>query len=276
VTSPYRAPTEKASIAKPTARDPLGRCVNEVKPKERSVAYWFCVWGVGLSAWLLFGGLAVAVPEHWVVFSVILGIVTLGVVALVWPDRTPCVALHEGGIVMNSDTMLWSDVRWLFRNVSMVYGPAKIFHHGRLHYLVGDAWNSQACVVGYRLVSDDGDTIEIPTGLLEPERCEWLERQVSAPLVADARAAFRKGNPLVFGNLTVDRSGLRINDREVEWADVRDVHVTPTSARIRVHGALAAWATLPLKQIPHPAVLIAVLRERTNVLVWASANSLRR
>lgn len=253
MSSPYRAPSPtEASPPDSTPRDLLGPRLHFAGTTGYSRSYKIALWSVGLGAWALLGTLAIAIPESRRTVAIILGIMTPVLVIAGWQPRVVSVALHQGGVVAGTpaaqQTMLWSNVRWLF------YLPLEVG---------GDLLRRERNA-GFRLVSEDDRTIVIPPGLLDPERVGWLERRVSTPLVADATQAFRRGEHLVFGDVTLHRDGVTFRGRCLSWEEVRDVQVVG-SIRIRQRDAITPFATVKIEDIPHPMVFLAVLRERAAV-----------
>ena len=255
MSSPYRAPSPgEATPLEKAPQDLLGPRLHFSGTEGYSRSYTIALWVVGLVTWGLLVTFAIAVGEFQltVAVAVILGVVTLGLVIAGWSPRLVSVALHREGVVVSArssqQTMLWSDVRWLFYTPLVLGGDLRTRH------------------LGFRLVSEDDRTVVIPAGLLDAERVGWLERRVSAPLVADAKDAFRRGEHLVFGDLTVDRDGLTFRGRSLSWEEVRDVQVVVGAIRIRQRDAITPFATLRLEDVPHPMVFLAVLRERVVVL----------
>lgn len=250
--SPYRAPTPPHRPP-PPAPDPLGPLFRRVESRGHSLAYRIGLGLVGVVGYGFLGLIALAIPSPGAWMAVVLGVLTALLAILAWPSPTLTVSLHEGGLVVGSPgqarTMAWSDVRWLYRDVVVVPRPLR----------------KSTRTAGYRFVDQDGRVVRVPSGKLDAELGAWVERRVSTPLVAGARAALRDGNPLVFGDITVDREGITVGHERLSWSDVRDVEVHPSFVRVRRRDATSTWATLPIDKVPHPSVFVAVLGDRARI-----------
>jgi hypothetical protein len=119
------------------------------------------------------------------------------------------------------------------------------------------------------LTTFDGMRRALPSDLTEPELVLGaLARRVTLPLSREAEEAFRRGDRLAFGPIVLHRNGLKLNAEQfVAWDDLVEVHVDRQV--VVVHAAEPRFRVgwVKLKEIPHPSILLDLLRIRTNVVL---------
>jgi hypothetical protein len=125
-------------------------------------------------------------------------------------------------------------------------------------------WTS-ACtanIAALRLVDDRNGSHLVPLRLERgDEVARWVERNCSAPLMVDARAALRAGETLTFGRVSFDREHVRFANVRVPWSRIRLIRLLP--GRVAFFRALPVfpWRTVRLDGVPHPYVFVRLLRD---------------
>jgi hypothetical protein len=93
-----------------------------------------------------------------------------------------------------------------------------------------------------------------------------LARNVTAPLAIEAKAAFARGERLCFGPLVLELDGLSCSGKTICWSDLGRVVVEQQELVIHRKEPLGRLCWVSIRELPHPSVLLAVLRERTEVI----------
>jgi hypothetical protein len=160
------------------------------------------------------------------------------------------VNLHENGIVITGGLVKPTEI--LFDDIDAVYydfekilpGPPQI-----------------------DLTTFDGRQAVIPRDVEDLDRIlAALEREVTRPIVARAKEALTRGEPLKFGPLGVELDGIVLNDRRLSWKELRLVHAERDALVFHSYYR-GRFGWVRLSTIPHPRALLAVLRMRTRVVL---------
>lgn len=120
------------------------------------------------------------------------------------------------------------------------------------------------------LVTFDGLRVEIPPVTRAEVVVAELDREVGLPLVAPAQEALARGEPLHFGPLVLELDGIVVNEggrRTLAWSRLPRVIVGRDGFALHMPDTHGRFAFLPLNVLPHPRVLVDVLRMRTRVVL---------
>lgn len=127
-----------------------------------------------------------------------------------------------------------------------------------------------------RLVTYAGATHRIPLTVGEPEALmDLLCREISTPLLAQARRAIEAGELLRFGVLTIDRERICTPHWGMPWSHVGELRavgwvlqlfprpelVSPHSVEpgAAIGSGATPHATVALQALPHPTVLLSLM-----------------
>jgi hypothetical protein len=112
-------------------------------------------------------------------------------------------------------------------------------------------------VKGLRFVANDGRQIRVT---LDHEHAklifEGVMRAAVDPIREEALVAFQAGEELHFGPVRVSDAGVAIGELDAKWPEID--FVAFSVARLRVVTKAGVSATVPMRQIPFPTVLLAV------------------
>ncbi|MBX3187387.1 MAG: hypothetical protein KF819_10250 [Labilithrix sp.] len=118
------------------------------------------------------------------------------------------------------------------------------------------------------LVTFDGRHAILPRDLHDLDRVvAALEREVTRPVVARAKEAAARGEPLRFGPLGVEREGIVLHGKPLAWKDLRRVHAERDAFVFHAFGHDGRFGGVRLALVPHPRALLAVLRMHTKVVM---------
>jgi hypothetical protein len=129
-------------------------------------------------------------------------------------------------------------------------------------WLVLDRVKWVALIRAVQLVDQKNVRHRIPADLQGAvELVRWIVRQCSDPLVPEAKRALRAGEPLTFGKLTLDRTGIRGSSWQLLWQDIKLVRYTTGRISFFRNQTVFPRRTVALDRIPHPFVMLALVGE---------------
>jgi hypothetical protein len=112
------------------------------------------------------------------------------------------------------------------------------------------------------LVLTDGTRHRVPLVVESPDVLyRELTRHCSQPLVADALHAVAAGEQLTFAAVIVDKEAIRVGDGVARFAELTLVRFESGRVKLFKGTRLIAWRTIDLTEVPHPTVLMRVLKE---------------
>jgi hypothetical protein len=86
-----------------------------------------------------------------------------------------------------------------------------------------------------------------------------LESGVTRDQFPRAIDSFNAGQPVSFGPLTVDRTGISVAGQLARWSEIQSVRTQNGSVRIRKADKRLAWKSLPVSVIPNYFVFDALV-----------------
>jgi hypothetical protein len=91
---------------------------------------------------------------------------------------------------------------------------------------------------------------------------------IGRPLLEPAREVLGRGEPLIFGPLVLELDGIAVNEdgrRALPWSGLPRVLLGSDGFAFHMPDTHGRFAFLPLGVLPHPRVLVDVLRLLTRV-----------
>ncbi len=122
------------------------------------------------------------------------------------------------------------------------------------------------------LTTFEGVRVEVPP-LSGAERLVGeLDREVTRPLIEPACEALSRGDRLIFGPLVLELDGidgiaLLEDDQRLPWSLLPRVVVGREGFTFHMPDTYGRRSLVPLGELPHPRVLVDVLRMRTRVVL---------
>jgi hypothetical protein len=198
-------------------------------------------------------GVVMGAQRQVAIFAIVECAVVLISLVLCWePLRTRRVRVevHASGVAVwkgrKRDVVLFDNVNEVWLSLDHLTTPL-----GRV-----------ARVKALRLVDHSGTSHRVPAALRRgDEIVRWVLRECSDPLVSEALRAFRAGEPLTFGKVRLDRSGIRDSSWSVEWRRLKLVRLAPGRISLFRWQTVFPCRTILLDRIPHPTVFLKVMRE---------------
>jgi hypothetical protein len=120
------------------------------------------------------------------------------------------------------------------------------------------------------LTTHEGRRVVVPRGLTGAGHVlAAIDRKVERALVAPAQQALSAGEPLTFGRLVLERDGLEVGGEHLRWDEVERVEAARDALTIHAKGDRRG-ASLPVRELPHPRVLVLLLASRVEVAGWSA------
>lgn len=117
------------------------------------------------------------------------------------------------------------------------------------------------------LTTFEGVRVEIPSSVRGIDRIiADIDREVTQPLIEPAKEALARGERLLFGPLTLELDGIVLHGRSLPWSMLPKVIARRHALMFHAPDTYGRFGVLPLRDVPHPRVLLAVLRMRTRVI----------
>ena len=117
------------------------------------------------------------------------------------------------------------------------------------------------------LLTFDERRAVIPRDLLKLDVVmKALDREVTEPLIANATEALARGERLVFGPVVLVLDGIELFEKSLPWGELAWVAAEPDSIVFYANEPRGRFGWAPLADLPHPRVLLEVLRRRTQIV----------
>ena len=163
--------------------------------------------------------------------------------------RKTSVVLHENGLVVTTngfrDVVAFGDVD----EVWLELDPART------------AFGTLVWVTALRLVLHDKTRHVVPMRLERgAELCSWVLRNCSTVLRADALRSLAAGETLTFGEVSIDRNGIRGPSWSSPWKDLSLVRASPESLQLYRGQRLFSWRKIRFDAVPHPTVFLELVK----------------
>jgi hypothetical protein len=158
------------------------------------------------------------------------------------------VRVHEDGIVVERgrarDAVAFEDVDAVYFELAM-------------HSALG---GEIALVSAVRLVERAGGVHRVPITVEDGiDVLRVILRRCTDPLAPDARAAIAAGEPLHFGDVTIDRDGISVAGARARWSELALVRMQPGRVALCRASKLWPWRTVRLDKVPHPTLFTALV-----------------
>lgn len=115
---------------------------------------------------------------------------------------------------------------------------------------------------GVTVVRADGTEAHFGAALSDYEAlAEDVQKRTFAALWSDARARFRAGDRIAFGELEVDAIGLRLNGKLLPWHELKELVVAQGKLSVKQSGRWLPWALVEMGAVPNPHLLFALADE---------------
>jgi hypothetical protein len=113
----------------------------------------------------------------------------------------------------------------------------------------------------------DGRRATIPRDIHGLARVlDAIDLRVTQPLVEPAKRALARGERLTFGPLTLVLDGIELRQDSLEWSELALVAAEHDAIIFYARGDHRRFGWLAVRDVPHPRVLLEVLRKRTKVV----------
>ena len=174
------------------------------------------------------------------------------------PQRA-CV--HQGGLYFRNRKGEWA-VPWAM--IDGVYQKVLRVYRGDEEIDVRDV---------YTIDLRDGTRLEVDFHFEAIDAFgAMIAHQLDVLLLPALQQAFRAGQALSFGPVTIDRSGVHTGGKSLSWGEVeafswrRGILSSERAfLQIKRTGGLLAWAKVPIEQIKNYSILMALASEVTRV-----------
>jgi hypothetical protein len=164
-----------------------------------------------------------------------------------WPE----VDVHENGVVLRHSFLEPRD--------ALPFEEIDALHYDYEGLLGGPP---EITLVGF-----DGRRRTLPRDLKELDALlAELDRQVTQPLVALAKEALARGERMVFGPVVVELDGIILNGQNLAWDHLSRVDAERETLVLYAREPLGRFGWARVRELPHPRVLVEVLRQRTTVV----------
>lgn len=117
------------------------------------------------------------------------------------------------------------------------------------------------------LVGFDGVRTALPNDLQALDRfLAVLDREVTHPIIAQAKEALSGGERMVFGPVVVELDGIVLNGQSLTWEHLSRVDAERDAFVFFAREPLGCFGRVRVREVPHPLALVEVLRLRTTVV----------
>ena len=185
-------------------------------------------------------GIAVVVALSLAIFALLTAPV-LGLVGV-------RVRMHEDGLVVERgarrDPVAFDDVDTVYFDLATLSVAGMDIAHVRALRLVDHAGGVHRVPI---TVQDGVDVLRV------------VLRRCTDPLASDARAAIAAGEPLHFGDVTIDRDGITVAGALARWSELAVVRMQPGRVALCRASTLWPWRTVRLDKVPHPTLFVALV-----------------
>lgn len=117
------------------------------------------------------------------------------------------------------------------------------------------------------IVGFDGVRTSLRSDLVDLDRLlAVLDRQVTLPILARAKEALASGERMVFGPVVAELDGIILNGQPLAWDHLSRVDAEREALVFFAREPLGRFGWARVRDVPHPRVLVEVLRQRTTVV----------
>jgi len=110
------------------------------------------------------------------------------------------------------------------------------------------------------ILTQSGNTIRIDDRIPQlPEVTERIKAKIYPRLLPQLRANLRKGDPLFFGPITLNKQVFQLREREIPWEQISRLNVV--SGQLVVESQFNQKFKVPVGKIPNVDLLIQLLQE---------------
>jgi hypothetical protein len=88
-----------------------------------------------------------------------------------------------------------------------------------------------------------------------------VQKRTFKALWATIRARFREGDRVPFGELDVDRDGLRHNGKLLRWRELKELVIAQGKLSLKQTGKWLPWVLVDMASVPNPHLLFALADE---------------
>ncbi|GHO56807.1 DUF6585 family protein [Ktedonobacter robiniae] len=116
--------------------------------------------------------------------------------------------------------------------------------------------NKNSITHSYTLQRKDGSEFKLGFFFRTNQKLgSMIEEETARLLFPQARASYQQGQPLYFGPLTLDLSGLTYNTKFLPWNEVEEIQFGRTVIVVKKQGKIFNWASISYGDIPNQRVL---------------------
>jgi hypothetical protein len=169
-------------------------------------------------------------------------------------DRHVAITVHEDGLVYNrkgsADIVPWDRVSAYHKRAVAFSDLAKTFYT----YTLFDREEKLAHI------SFDHKAMPGITSL-----GETIEQEVDARILPGLQERFQAHQPVNFGPLTVSKTALSHNDKQIPWELVEAISFERGALIVRERGQRKGWAKVPVEKIPNLSSFLAIVEPLVDV-----------
>ncbi|WP_394831021.1 hypothetical protein LVJ94_31375 [Pendulispora rubella] len=247
--APYRSPAEKPEP--PQEPKDEASVLGALRSTHAALPLWRGLLpAIAVVVILILVAIVLAPSAGAIVFAIVLPSAALLFLVLGWSPlraRALRVDLHANGVVVTDATRreviafedvdeVWYDMDSLGTPVPLIRAIVLVDHQGAKHPVPLTVQNCATIA-------------------------QWITRQCSDPLMANAVQALRSGETLTFGQVEVDRTGIRTRSWATRWSDLRLVRIAPGRVHLFRRQTVFPWRTVRHDQVPHPSIFVKLVTE---------------
>ena len=118
------------------------------------------------------------------------------------------------------------------------------------------------------IVTFDGRRLAIPSYTDDLDLVlDAIDRAVTRPLAVRAKEALARGEVLTFGPVVLELDGVVVSGQSLSWKGLASVVAERDALVFRAQPAHGRFGWVKVADVPHPSVLLDVLRLRTRVVI---------
>ncbi|WP_394830512.1 hypothetical protein LVJ94_28805 [Pendulispora rubella] len=238
-----------------TERDALG----PVRSTHAPLPLWRAVLPVAMSVVIIVfvnGFLFAKQGQIGTLFAVTIPVAAAAFFLFAWAPirmRHLRITLHAHGVVVSTPHKSDTEDVILFDDVDEVWFILESMR----------SWlGTVALMDALRLVKHDESSHLVPLHVRGGFTiAKEILRACSHPLRADASRTVRDGGTLTFGNVALDRIGLRTTSWAITWSELRLVRYLPGRVALFRRQTVFPWRNIRLDQVPHPTIFAKLVTE---------------
>ena len=180
-------------------------------------------------------------------------LLALGILMIVgaWQDRNRRVAVFTNGLVhvrgQTADVIPWSEIESVWQKITDHYDSTGVLKLRTTYlYTIQERGEDETIVLGEDL--NDIKTLG-----------ETIQEEVTRVQLPGALAAFKRGETLTFGPLTIDTKGLAHEQSTLAWSEIKGLKVDKGVFHVLKKGNWFTWTTVTVDQIPNLMVFLALV-----------------